>query len=69
MSGDPLHGELYMGIRETKTQPWMVDIAVTAVLILLSPSSDSIYDRAGDAALNIFLVKSLTKVLKKEDQS
>ncbi len=58
-----------MGIRETKTQPWMVDIAVTAVLILLSPSSDSIYDRAGDAAFNMFLVKSLTKVLKKEDQS
>jgi len=57
-----------MGIRETKTQPWMVDIAVTAVFVLLSPSSDSIYDRAGDAALNMFLVKSWTKVLKKEDQ-
>jgi len=56
-----------MGIRETKTQSLIVNIVVSAVF-LLSPS-DSIYEKAKDAALNIFLVDALTKVLKEKDQS
>ena len=63
----PIWRTCNIGIRETNTQSLIVNIVVSAVF-LLSPS-DSIYDKAGDAALNILLVEALTKVLKKKDQS
>jgi len=57
-----------MVMTKVKIQSLMVNITVSAALILLFPSSDSIKQRIEDAALNIFVVECVTMLLVKGDQ-
>jgi hypothetical protein len=58
-----------MVMTKVKIQSLMVNITVSAALILLFPSSDSIKQRIEDAALNILVVECVTMLLDKGDQS
>jgi hypothetical protein len=57
-----------MFVGKAKIQSLLVEIAVSIALILILPSSDSIYQRGAEAVLNTFLAEYVINLLQREDK-